>query len=338
MHDSPRIRRLKSDHAALQQVRRESSIFAFDASGNPPCHYRIAFLGKGLCRDRKKIKVIHKHQVEIKLGASYPRTVPEIRWLSPIYHPNISEIGMVCLGGYGTHWVPSVQLDELCTMLWDMVRYHNYDIRSPYNRDAALWVANQTAILFPTDARALRDRRVAQGRLVAPRSDAKAAGPSKNGSAPSASGDGRPSGKTAEAGEPLPSAIDRVRLLLQRYGRVLGDGSATGQEGSPDAAGPAAATNEAPAPQTTVSQDAVGSLVEPSSRDETAAAPPTLGSGPPPAPGSAPAQILASVEPPRREESGEAVIILENDSAGRPDQPARPARQDGSGDEIVFIE
>ena len=27
---------------------------------------------------------------------------------------------MVCLGGYGTHWVPSVQLDELCMMLWDM--------------------------------------------------------------------------------------------------------------------------------------------------------------------------------------------------------------------------
>ena len=78
--------------------------------------------------------------------------MPEIRWLTPIYHPNISEIGMVCLGGYGTHWVPSVQLDELCVMLWDMARYHNYDIRSPYNREAALWVANQTSILFPTDA------------------------------------------------------------------------------------------------------------------------------------------------------------------------------------------
>src|SRR5271165_1902120 len=75
---------------------------------------------------------------------------------------------MVCLGGYGTHWVPSVQLDELCVMLWDMVRYFNYDIRSPYNRDAALWVANQTTILFPTDSRPLRDVRMAQGRIEAP--------------------------------------------------------------------------------------------------------------------------------------------------------------------------
>ena len=75
--------------------------------------------------------------------------MPELRWLTPIYHPNISEIGMVCLGGYGTHWVPSLHLDELCGMLWDMARYHNYDIRSPYNREAALWVANQTDVPVP---------------------------------------------------------------------------------------------------------------------------------------------------------------------------------------------
>ena len=72
---------------------------------------------------------------------------------------------MVCLGGYGTHWVPSMQLDELCNMLWDMARYHNYDIRSPYNRDAALWVASQTKFLFPIDPRPLRDLRAAMGRV-----------------------------------------------------------------------------------------------------------------------------------------------------------------------------
>ncbi|MFI5458300.1 MAG: ubiquitin-conjugating enzyme E2 [Isosphaerales bacterium] len=116
-------------------------------------------------RDRGKVKTLDTHRVEIKLGASYPRTMPEIRWITPIYHPNISEIGMVCLGGYGTHWVPSVQLDELCIMLWDMVRYHNYDIRSPYNRDAALWVASQAKFRFPTDGRSLRDLRAAYGRI-----------------------------------------------------------------------------------------------------------------------------------------------------------------------------
>src|SRR6266446_7035829 len=91
--------------------------------------------------------------------------MPELRWLTPIYHPNISEIGMVCLGGYGTHWVPSLNLEELCGMLWDMARFHNYDVRSPYNREAALWVANQSSYRFPLDTRPLRDVRAAQGRL-----------------------------------------------------------------------------------------------------------------------------------------------------------------------------
>ena len=165
MYESPRMRRLRNDLAALERLRSESSVFRFTTQGDPPNHYRILFQGRGLWRDHGKVKVLEKHHVEIKLGSSYPRTMPELRWLTPIYHPNISEIGMVCLGGYGTHWVPSVQLDELCIMLWDMLRYHNYDIRSPYNRDSALWVASQTAILFPTDPRPLRDLRAALGRV-----------------------------------------------------------------------------------------------------------------------------------------------------------------------------
>jgi ubiquitin-protein ligase len=169
MYESPRIRRLRSDLAAMERLQAESSVLRFRASKHdhrtPPQHYVITFHGKSLARERGPVVVRDRHEVEIKLGASYPRTMPEIRWLSPIYHPNISEIGMVCLGGYGTHWVPSLNLDELCGMLWDMARFHNYDIRSPYNRESALWVANQTAYLFPLDARPLRDLRAALGRI-----------------------------------------------------------------------------------------------------------------------------------------------------------------------------
>jgi ubiquitin-protein ligase len=166
MHESPRIRRLRSDLAALERLQSDSSVLHFRPQGKPPVqHYIVIFLGKSLARARGKIGLQERHEVEIKLGASYPRTMPEIRWLTPIYHPNISEIGMVCLGGYGTHWVPSLNLDELCGMLWDMARFHNYDIRSPYNREAALWVANQTTYRFPLDARPLRDLRTALGRV-----------------------------------------------------------------------------------------------------------------------------------------------------------------------------
>jgi ubiquitin-protein ligase len=165
MHESPRLRRLRSDLAAMERLREESSVLRFSAQGQPVQRYIVVFHGKSLARLRGRVAVSERHEVDIQLGASYPRTMPEIRWRTPIYHPNISEIGMVCLGGYGTHWVPSLNLDELCGMLWDMARYHNYDVRSPYNRDSALWVANQSSYTFPIDARPLRDLRAALGRV-----------------------------------------------------------------------------------------------------------------------------------------------------------------------------
>ncbi len=164
-YESPQMRRLRHDAKAMEELREESSILRFRAFGQPAQRYLIEFRGRSLARDKGKVVHRDSHEVEIKLGVSYPRTMPELRWLTPIYHPNISEIGLVCLGGYGTHWVPSLHLDDLCVMLWDMARYHNYDIRSPYNREAALWAANQTTFAFPTDARPLKDRRAALGRI-----------------------------------------------------------------------------------------------------------------------------------------------------------------------------
>jgi ubiquitin-protein ligase len=169
MYESPQMRRLRSDLAAMERLQAESSVLQFRAYGKPAQRFLIEFRGKSLSREKGKVGLREHHEVEVKLGASYPRSMPELRWLTPIYHPNISEIGLVCLGGYGTHWVPSLHLDELCVMLWDMARYYNYDIRSPYNREAALWAANQTTFAFPTDPRPLRDRRVALGRIEEPR-------------------------------------------------------------------------------------------------------------------------------------------------------------------------
>ncbi len=214
MYQSPRMRRLRNDLAALERLQSESSVFRFTTHGDPPQLYRIVFQGRGLWRDHGKVKPIEKHHIEIKLGSSYPRTIPEIRWLTPIYHPNISEIGMVCLGGYGTHWVPSVQLDELCTMLWDMLRYHNYDIRSPYNRDAALWVAQQQLIRFPTDARPLRDLRAALGRVASASAGSGKSGPAARSGA---NGSDRSASEAASKGK-----LSRVRHFAQRYGRIFG--------------------------------------------------------------------------------------------------------------------
>jgi Ubiquitin-protein ligase len=165
MKESPRIRRLRSDHQALAQLAAESTIFDFQAYGTPPDFYVLRFRGHGVCKRERQgeILVREEHEVHVRLGASYPRTMPELAWKSPVFHPNISASGVVCLGGYGTHWVPSLALDELCGMLWDMIRFENYDESSPYNREAAAWAKNQTTFRFPVDDRPLRNKLMAGG-------------------------------------------------------------------------------------------------------------------------------------------------------------------------------
>ena len=160
MRESPRMRRLRTDLAALEHMRADSSILDYEAHGDPPEGYVITFRGKGLALDggNNIVAVRETHEVSVRLGASYPRAMPELEWMTPIFHPNISGSGLVCLGGYGTHWVPSLNLDELCDMLWDMIRYKNFDVTSPYNHKAAGWAKTQAEYEFPVDPRPLRDK------------------------------------------------------------------------------------------------------------------------------------------------------------------------------------
>jgi ubiquitin-protein ligase len=164
MRESPRTRRLKSDLKALKQLATDSTVFEFTPYGTPPDFYIVRFRGRGFYRPDPAGEALlrDEHEVHIRLGASYPRMMPELAWKSPIFHPNISASGVVCLGGYGTHWAPSLALDELCGMLWDMIRYENYDETSPYNREAAAWAKNQTFFRLPIDERPLRNKLAAQ--------------------------------------------------------------------------------------------------------------------------------------------------------------------------------
>ncbi len=163
MRESPRIRRLRSDFRVMQQLATESSILDFSYRVTnplePPEAYLLRFRGAGLYRDEasKRVRRSELHEVSVELGAAYPRLMPELAWRTPIFHPNISASGIVCLGGYSTHWVPSLNLGELCRMLWDMIRYENYDIESPYNREAAVWIRKQGEFPLPLDQRPLRD-------------------------------------------------------------------------------------------------------------------------------------------------------------------------------------
>jgi hypothetical protein len=187
MRRSPRLRRLESDWTALNQLRADSSLFDFSAPetpfAGPPDVYLVRIRGLGVWKPDNSERVLLRegHEIHVRLGAAYPRMIPELVWRTPIFHPNISANGVVCLGGYSTHWAPSLRLDELCVMLWDIARYANYDVGSPYNRAAAHWARIQTQFRFPLDPRPLRNglvRTAPPGAAVgeAPRGAPSAAG------------------------------------------------------------------------------------------------------------------------------------------------------------------
>ena len=159
MAESPRTRRLRSDHRSLAALKSESTIFDFIPVGDPPDQYVLRFRGRGVYRPENSndASILQDHEVLLRLGAGYPRSLPSLTWRTPIFHPNIASSGVVCLGAYGQHWAPSVTLEELVTMLWDMVRYANFDVDSPYNREAAIWAKGMERRRFPLDPRPLRD-------------------------------------------------------------------------------------------------------------------------------------------------------------------------------------
>lgn len=164
MRRSPRLRRLESDWRAMQQLQAESSLIHITTPATPfagpPEVYVVRFRGRGVWKPENSNDVLLRegHEVLIRLGASYPRMIPELVWRTPIFHPNISSNGVVCLGGYSTHWAPALRLDELCILLWDIARFANYDVDSPYNRAASHWARTQSSFRFPLDSRPLRDR------------------------------------------------------------------------------------------------------------------------------------------------------------------------------------
>ena len=181
MRPSPRIRRLKADYQSVCQLRDDSKILSFECSGTPPQKYELLFQGAGFYRNETSgnIEVRNSHRVTVNLVASYPRMMPGLVWQTPIFHPNISTNGVVCMGGYGSNWVPSLTLDEMITMLWDMIRYKNFDSNSPYNREAAAWTQSQTDFAFPIDTRSIRDRVSCQTNENVPRKPTKKTEPIK---------------------------------------------------------------------------------------------------------------------------------------------------------------
>ncbi|HUV15867.1 MAG TPA: EsaB/YukD family protein [Pelolinea sp.] len=168
VNTNPRLRRLRKDYELIQQVDARSDLIKVDAKsagpGMPPDRYIITYKCKGIIGvDRRgNPKIGERHQVEIYLHSQYPQRWPGMKWLTPIWHPNINHAnGSVCIDA--AWWSASRSLDRLVIMLGEMVQFKNFHddptkAPFPWDMDAARWCRQFRKThprYFPVDNREL---------------------------------------------------------------------------------------------------------------------------------------------------------------------------------------
>ncbi|MCR9117239.1 MAG: hypothetical protein NXI22_09880 [bacterium] len=161
MTESNRSQRLESDYAALKGLRKVSSIFDFEADSTRPERYLLKFHGRGLAPIASRpgdAEIIEEHHVELRLAQAYPARPPQVRWLTPILHPNISFGGFIQFRELGLVWQPELSLDIVAEHLWDLARLAYVRPTEATNAVAAKFLEETNTYRVPIDARPLRDK------------------------------------------------------------------------------------------------------------------------------------------------------------------------------------
>jgi len=166
--ETPRMRRLRGDYELMRELDARSDLISFKSSSTnpnlPPERYIVTFKCKSIVAvDRQgNPKFGEHHQVEIYLHNQYPQRWPGMKWLTPIWHPNINHLnGSVCIDA--AWWAASRSLDRLVVMLGEMLQYKNYHDDPtkppfPWDAEAARWSREYHKThpnAFPVDHREL---------------------------------------------------------------------------------------------------------------------------------------------------------------------------------------
>lgn len=165
MNANLRDLRLQADLAAMEALRAQSTILEFTTSGTPPDQYKLVFLGKGATREAGALgsaAIVDRHEIELRLPYSYPERPPEVRWTSPITHPNVSFSGYVSASELGMPAGACPALDVVVERLWDLARLQYVDLEHASNFPARTWLESQRELPRPIDPRPLRDRAAGQ--------------------------------------------------------------------------------------------------------------------------------------------------------------------------------
>ncbi|NET45199.1 ubiquitin-conjugating enzyme E2 [Okeania sp. SIO2B3] len=156
---SVREKRLRNEHQALLELvgNAGGSIIITSATGNPPYQYVIDYRCRGIEKLKEKKPVFRSnHRVEISLSNQYPREQPSVKFLTPIFHPNVYSNKDVCLGSY---WTMAETVPQLVIRIGKIIQYSKdvLNLNSPANSKAESWAAKNMS-LFPVDSQTFKSQ------------------------------------------------------------------------------------------------------------------------------------------------------------------------------------
>ncbi len=158
MTDGDRSERLAADQMQLEKLQANSDILRFVATGDPPDRFNLTLQGKGLAKTQASqgsVEVTDRHQIDVRCPYAYPRVPPDIRWVTPIFHPNVSFSGFIHLSDVGLPWSPAITMEQICERLWDIARFAYAHLERTTNFQARSWVEEQEEFTLPVDERSL---------------------------------------------------------------------------------------------------------------------------------------------------------------------------------------
>ena len=151
MNHDPRHSRLTVEFTDLMNLADRSNFIKIDPIdrrlGWPPERYLVTYTCKGIAGidDQGAPMISEFHQLDLYLSHDFPIREPDLKWLTPIWHPNIEheEPHHVCTNNV-QNWYPGKRLADLVIAVGEMVQYKRYhalwQFPWPLDREAAKWV------------------------------------------------------------------------------------------------------------------------------------------------------------------------------------------------------
>lgn len=149
--DDPRYRKLLIEWEGLTRLAMSSLFIRVEPveaqPGWPPDEYVITYTCKGIVGIDEYQNPIYgeHHQVGVRFSEHYPMQEPELKWLTPIWHPNIvhREPRRVCTNAPDSWW-PAKSFVEVVKFMGEMVQYKRYHAKlvkpEPADLAVAAWV------------------------------------------------------------------------------------------------------------------------------------------------------------------------------------------------------